>query len=149
MTSTIQAALAHLAGICDGASSRDGQGFSGSDAEFGRDLARKGEAYGLSAKQHACAKRLVHKYRKQLGRAGFDAVALAAEQHVALVRAAPSAAAVSGLAPAVPPPGHLSNRFAGRCACGTFVPVGCGTTAKVGLRWAVSCPACLPGAVAA
>jgi hypothetical protein len=54
---------------CDGATRRDGAGFSKHDARFGHDLARAGS---LSNNMAAAGRRMVKKYRRQLTAAGFD-----------------------------------------------------------------------------
>lgn len=79
--SLVGAALAALAGMCDRANSLDGVGFSGADVEAGHDLATKFIRYRswASERQLSFAKRLCHKYRRQLARRGFDVEALAAE----------------------------------------------------------------------
>jgi len=56
--------LQRIAGMCDGAKARDGAGFGRYDAGTGRSLAAQG---WLSAKQAVIARRLVRKYRRQLG----------------------------------------------------------------------------------
>lgn len=53
-----------LAAMCDGAQSLDGSGFNKFDARMGRSLA---EMPKLTAKQAVIGKRMVHKYRRQLG----------------------------------------------------------------------------------
>lgn len=63
-------ALQFVASDCDGARSIDGHGFSGYDAEFGHDIVRKGEKFGWSEGQFRAAKRLAHKYRKQIINSG-------------------------------------------------------------------------------
>lgn len=60
----IHGALQRLAGMCDGASTLDGSGFSKIDVRIGHSLA---EARRLSLKQAALGLRLVRKYRRQLG----------------------------------------------------------------------------------
>jgi hypothetical protein len=68
----IAEALLYLAGRCDGAVSKDGQGFNGRDAEFGHSLANQLEAgRTLSPKQRAAATKMLTIYKKQLGRAGI------------------------------------------------------------------------------
>jgi SWI/SNF-related matrix-associated actin-dependent regulator 1 of chromatin subfamily A len=59
----LHAAVRMLAGMCDGARTHDGAGFSKFDANFGRSLAA---APGLSPKQAAAAFKMVRKYVKQL-----------------------------------------------------------------------------------
>jgi hypothetical protein len=53
-----------LTAMCDGAQSLDGHGFNKYDALLGRSLASMSR---LTAKQAAIGKRMVHKYRRQLG----------------------------------------------------------------------------------
>jgi ATP-dependent exoDNAse (exonuclease V) alpha subunit len=60
-------AITYLATCCDGASGLDGQGFNKADSEFGHSLAQSIEQYGrLSSAQLEYARRLCHKYRRQL-----------------------------------------------------------------------------------
>ena len=62
-----------MAGRCDGAVSKDGQGFNGRDAEFGHSLANQIQAgRTLSPKQRTAAVRMLNTYKKQLGRAGIE-----------------------------------------------------------------------------
>lgn len=86
-SNTVENAILFLAGVCDGAHSWDGQGFSGADVQFGHSLAKKVQKYGsLTEKQFAAVikapKGIVHKYRKQLTKAGFDVDALLASKPV-------------------------------------------------------------------
>jgi hypothetical protein len=147
MAKTTQDALVALASVCDGAGSRDGAGFSGSDTDFGRDLAAKGQAYGWTEKQHGAAKRLCHKYRKQL-RAdfGFDPDALASEEFSAVkqrqARAAQVPAAAAGYVRPTKPIDGFPNKFAGRCGCGARVEVGFGRCTKQDGRWVTYCSDC-------
>ena len=70
---SVKEALLYLAGRCDGAVSKDGQGFNGRDAEFGHSLANQLEAgRTLSPKQRAAATKMLTTYKKQLGRAGIE-----------------------------------------------------------------------------
>lgn len=65
---TVERMLQQLAGVCDGAASLDGQGFSAHDVAFGHSLAnqsQRGQAW--TVKQAACALALVRKYQRQLG----------------------------------------------------------------------------------
>ena len=64
--SAIHADLKRLASVCDGAIAEDGQGFNGLDANFGRTLAAQ---KSLSPRQAVAARKMLAKYRKQLGRA--------------------------------------------------------------------------------
>lgn len=61
---TIHAGLRKLAAMCDGAQAIDGAGFNKFDVRIGMSLA---EAPRLTAKQAVLGKKLVHKYRRQLG----------------------------------------------------------------------------------
>ena len=54
---------------CDGASKRDGAGFSKFDARFGHDLAR---ASSLSNNMARAGAKMIRKYKRQLDAAGFD-----------------------------------------------------------------------------
>ena len=60
---TIHRELQTLAGLCDGANTKDGFGFSKFDAEFGRSLAN---APRLTPKQAAAGKKITKKYHRQL-----------------------------------------------------------------------------------
>lgn len=144
VTNTVIGALSYLAGICDGAQDRDGVGFSGSDSDFGKDLARKGAAYGLTEKQHAAGLKLAHKYRKQLGAGGYDLDAIASEAWVPSHPRNP-AEPVTRVA-AWGEGGYARiNRYAGRCCgCGARVEAGDGVTRKgEDGKWAVRCsPTC-------
>src|SRR2546430_3211066 len=63
-------ALRYLADNDDGAADKDHAGFSRTDGEFGRDLARKGRPF--TARQLLSAYRVTRKYaRTQLSPAGF------------------------------------------------------------------------------
>lgn len=69
-------ALKHLAGVCDGANSRDNHGFDGRDAQsqFIKDAVRWAEGTSgakLSYKGQLIALRTVKKYHKQLTKAGL------------------------------------------------------------------------------
>lgn len=64
-------AVRQLAGVCDGASTRDGHGFNGGDANFGRAMAQRDE---FSLPMAAALKRMLPRYRRQLGDALTDAV---------------------------------------------------------------------------
>lgn len=64
-------AVSALAGQCDGARTRDDAGFNGTDAAFGRSLARvPAEAWGTEATAEAYA--ILRKYKKQLHNLGVD-----------------------------------------------------------------------------
>ena len=68
----IEQALLHLAQRCDGAGSRDGQGFNKLDAGFGHSLADQiGAGRSLSDKQHHAAMKMMLKYIGQLTNAGI------------------------------------------------------------------------------
>jgi SWI/SNF-related matrix-associated actin-dependent regulator 1 of chromatin subfamily A len=71
---SIHAALQMLAGMCDGAQTKDDSGFSRIDLKIGHSLA---QAARLSPRQAALGQRLVRKYRRQLG-ARVEACGLAA-----------------------------------------------------------------------
>ena len=59
-----------LAGVCDGAFSRDDAGFNGVDTEFGRSLAAQGS---LSPKQAFFGQKIIRKYHRQLPASLLDA----------------------------------------------------------------------------
>lgn len=64
-------AIRAIAGFCDGASSDDGIGFSGTDTRFGKALAQiPGEIWTPEATREAWE--MLRKYRGQLSRAGID-----------------------------------------------------------------------------
>jgi len=65
----LQKAVQFLAGVCDGASLRDGQGFNATDTGFGKSLANQ---ENWTMKQAVAARRLLIKYKGQLQSAGFD-----------------------------------------------------------------------------
>ena len=82
-TSTVVNALQYLAGVCDGAQTRDGHGFNGADARFGHDLADKSKRWTLSPAQLYAALEMMRKYQDQLHHVGMelpDKAALEAEQ---------------------------------------------------------------------
>lgn len=64
-------ALKYLAGCCDGAATKDGQGFNKTDSSFGKDLAIKASTIGLTQKQLTAAQKMLRKYSSQLSAAGF------------------------------------------------------------------------------
>jgi ribonuclease HI len=64
LTTAVQTGLKHLANKCDGAHRRDGEGFNSFDAEYGHHLAAK---VHLSPRDVASGRRLLLRYRKQLG----------------------------------------------------------------------------------
>ncbi len=69
---TAERMIQRLAGVCNGASSWDGAGFSKMDTEFGHSLAqRAAQGRAWSEKQAAAALKLINKYRKQLGGAAY------------------------------------------------------------------------------
>jgi hypothetical protein len=70
----VHLALQQLAGVCDGAATWDGQGFSKIDVGIGHSLARCAR---LTSRQAALGARLVRKYRGQFD-AGLVAVAMGA-----------------------------------------------------------------------
>ena len=65
----LQEATQFLAGVCDGAVDRDGQGFNAVDVAFGHSLAMQDR---WSIRQAEYARRLLKKYTNQLTQAGFD-----------------------------------------------------------------------------
>lgn len=60
----IYKAICQLAMACDGASSKDGQGFNKTDAFFGHSLAKQAR---WSEKQYYFASKMLQKYKKQIG----------------------------------------------------------------------------------
>lgn len=60
----IHIAMQRLADMCDGAKSQDGTGFDKIDTHIGKSLA---ECRELTARQAALGKKIVRKYRRQLG----------------------------------------------------------------------------------
>lgn len=65
---TAESMIQQLAGVCNGARTWDGAGFSKMDTDFGHSLAQRalrGQAW--SEKQAQAALKLIRKYRKQLG----------------------------------------------------------------------------------
>lgn len=63
----IELVLLALSGVCDGAHSQDGQGFNGTDSQFGKSLAKQvNEGKRLSRKQAENAVKILKKYSKQL-----------------------------------------------------------------------------------
>jgi len=67
-TNSAERMIQSLAGVCDGAATLDGQGFSGFDAQFGHSLAHQslsGRAW--TVKQAAAAVKMIRKYQRQLG----------------------------------------------------------------------------------
>lgn len=80
---TIVTALQALAGVCDFATTHDGQGFNGVDAHFGHDLAEKSMSRRLTTRQLLAARKMLQKYRVQL--AGFEIVLPANEEMQALI----------------------------------------------------------------
>jgi hypothetical protein len=144
MIKTTQDALAAIAGVCDHAGTWDGAGFGKFDSDFGHKLARAGQAEGWTEKQHAAAKRLCHKYRKQLASHGFDPAALAEEEFSMVKQRAPRAEppAAAGYVRPTKPIDGFPNRFAGRCGCGARVQAGMGRCTKQDGRWFTYCQAC-------
>jgi SWI/SNF-related matrix-associated actin-dependent regulator 1 of chromatin subfamily A len=57
-------ALRRLASVCDGAKEQDGMGFNGLDSNFGKSLAAQSS---LSPRQAIAARKMLLKYRRQLG----------------------------------------------------------------------------------
>lgn len=68
----IEQAIISLSGVCDGAHSRDGQGFNGSDTGYGKSLAVQltTSIFRLSYKQATEAMKMLEKYKKQLIKLG-------------------------------------------------------------------------------
>lgn len=64
----IEQAIVSLSGVCDGAHSRDGQGFNGTDSNFGKSLGVQLTTSNrpLTHKQAMGAKKILGKYSKQL-----------------------------------------------------------------------------------
>lgn len=69
IVSDLRRAVETLAGVCDGASTQDGQGFNRFDSEFGHSLAR---ANNWTPKQARAAWKMTRKYRRQLEAVGID-----------------------------------------------------------------------------
>lgn len=67
----VRAMIAVLAGVCDGARTWDGAGFSGADADFGHSLAGLTEAQWTLGRYWA-AYNMLRKYREQLAANGLD-----------------------------------------------------------------------------
>lgn len=65
----LQKAVKYLAGVCDGAVEKDGQGFNGRDTEFGHSLANQ-EKWTVG--QANAAKNMLRTYNNQLKRAGIE-----------------------------------------------------------------------------
>ena len=71
-SSTAERMIMSLAGVCDGAATLDGQGFSGFDAHFGHSLAnRASSGQAWTYKQAQSALKLLRKYQGQLGGKAF------------------------------------------------------------------------------
>lgn len=65
---TAERMIMHLAGVCNGASTWDGAGFSKLDTAFGHSLAtRAAQGRAWTKKQALGALKLIQKYRRQLG----------------------------------------------------------------------------------
>lgn len=94
--------LMAISGICDGARSEDGAGFSGYDAQCGKSLAQGFYDRGRwqSEKQFNLAKKLAIKYRRQAAKFGFVETDIRAEEYVAgevaVVKAPPAEVCVVG-----------------------------------------------------
>lgn len=68
----VEKALMYLAGVCDGALSRDDHGFNRFDTQFGTSLAERVAAgVSLSENQAYAVLRMLQKYRGQIERAGL------------------------------------------------------------------------------
>lgn len=65
-------ALRYLASCCDGAGSKDGQGFNKADSAFGHGLAREAARSGLTQRQIIAAQKMLRKYARQLRAAGIE-----------------------------------------------------------------------------
>ena len=68
----IKANLCSLSAVCDGALEEDGQGFNGMDSRFGKALA--GQSYRLTQRQAAAGRKMLRKYKKQLGEDAITAM---------------------------------------------------------------------------
>jgi hypothetical protein len=67
-TNSAERMIQSLAGVCDGAATLDGQGFSGFDASFGHSLAHQSlDGRAWTVKQAAAAVKMIRKYQRQLG----------------------------------------------------------------------------------
>lgn len=65
---TAESMIMTLAGVCNGAATWDGAGFSKMDTQFGHSLAEKAQqGRAWTEKQAACALKLINKYRRQIG----------------------------------------------------------------------------------
>jgi len=99
MVTLIDAARA-LASVCDGAVTRDGQGFNGADSPFARSLIEQYDTQGgLSPKQYQALGKLLQKYRGQLSTQGIDVTALAAPPPQRAAQKAPQKAPAAAEAP--------------------------------------------------
>jgi SWI/SNF-related matrix-associated actin-dependent regulator 1 of chromatin subfamily A len=67
-------AVKQLAGTCDGARERDGMGFNRLDTQFGHELAARALARELTNGEVFAARRMVRKYKGQLGDDMFGAL---------------------------------------------------------------------------
>lgn len=68
----VETALLYLAGKCDGAITKDGQGFNGRDTDFGHSLADQiSRGRNLSPKQRVAAIRMCQTYKGQLSKANI------------------------------------------------------------------------------
>ncbi len=65
----LQKAVKYLAGVCDGAVNKDGQGFNGRDADFGHSLANQEK---WTTGQAKAAKNMLRTYKNQLKQAGIE-----------------------------------------------------------------------------
>ena len=65
---TVEGMICKLAGMCDGATQTDGQGFNKIDSQFGKSLAEQAATgQPWSAKQAQAALKLIRRYSRQLG----------------------------------------------------------------------------------
>lgn len=86
--------LMAISGVCDGARTEDGAGFSGFDAQCGKSLAQSffDRGHWQSVKQFNLAKKLAIKYRRQAVEFGFVEADIKAEEYAGVQRAAGEAA---------------------------------------------------------
>ncbi len=82
-----------LAGVCDHASTLDGRGFNGGDAAFGHAMAARSD---LTFNMARALKRMLPKYRKQLGDALADQILAITVQDAPCAALAPAAGGSSG-----------------------------------------------------
>ena len=80
---TLQRAIQYLASVCDGAVTEDGQGFNGTDTNFGKWLAAQAE---WTPEQAAAAYDMARTYRGQLSGVGIDFDAIEAPAEIQAAR---------------------------------------------------------------